>query len=134
MKTFEVEVPAPVVWLNSNDRRHRQADAKLIKAWRETTRDLVPAGVEPFTERVRVLAFVTKPKRGRYDPGNLYPTAKACVDGLVDAGVLVDDDWVHVDGPDMRHGGLGPAGLRLVVEPLICPENLPIVEDNDPVG
>lgn len=39
-----------------------------------------------------------KPRRGRYDPGNLYPTAKACVDGIVDAGLLDADDWVHVDG------------------------------------
>lgn len=134
MKKFEVEVPAPAGWFNANHRMHRQAEAKLTKAWRQATRELVPAGVEPFTERVRILAFVTKPKRGRYDPGNLYPTAKACVDGLVDAGVLVDDDWVHVDGPDMRHGGLGPAGLRLVVESLICPENLLTVADNESIG
>jgi hypothetical protein len=30
------------------------------------------------------------------------PTAKACVDGLVDAGVLEDDNFSRVRGPDMR--------------------------------
>lgn len=58
-----------------------------------------------------------KPRRGRYDPGNLYPVGKAAVDGLVDSGILVDDDWKHLDGPDMRHGGIGPARLVLVIEP-----------------
>ena len=30
------------------------------------------------------------------------PTAKAVVDGLVDAGVLPDDDAKHLLGPDLR--------------------------------
>jgi hypothetical protein len=34
--------------------------------------------------------------------GNYYPTAKAILDGLVDAGVLPDDNDDHVTGPDMR--------------------------------
>lgn len=38
----------------------------------------------------------------RRDPGNWYPTAKAIVDGLVDAGILIDDDHTKVVGPDMR--------------------------------
>jgi hypothetical protein len=50
------------------------------------------------------------------------------VDGVVDAGVLVDDDHAHVVGPDMRHGGIGAAGLVLVFEradvsPDLYPEN-----------
>jgi hypothetical protein len=37
------------------------------------------------------------------------------VDGLVDAGFLVDDDHLHVEGPDMRHGGKGQARVILTI-------------------
>ena len=131
---IEVTVPAPEFppvrkrasgklqevkpWLSSNDRLHRQQEAKITKAWREAAQAATPeAG--PVEGRVRVVAYVWKPRRGRYDPGNFYPTAKACMDGIVDAGLLVDDDWVHMDGPDMRHGGIGPAALAITIEP--CP-------------
>ena len=127
-----VTVPAPVfppvrkkttgkltpvnVWLNANGRAHRQAEVPIIRAWREAGR-AASAGGPRFEERVRIVAYVFKPRRGRYDPGNLYAVAKAAVDGLVDSGILEDDDWVHLDGPDMRHGGIGPARLVLTIEP-----------------
>lgn len=104
-------------WLNSNDRLHRMQENKLTSAWRAAAKGLVPAEWEQLTVPVRVVAEVWKPRRGRYDPGNLYPTAKACLDGIVDAGLLVDDDWRHVEGPDMRHGGIGPAALVVKIYP-----------------
>ena len=42
------------------------------------------------------------------DPANAYPAVKALIDGLVDAGVLPDDDAAHLDGPDMRLGDPDP--------------------------
>jgi hypothetical protein len=41
---------------------------------------------------------------GRVDPANYYPTFKACVDGIVDAAVIADDDSTRLIGPDMRRG------------------------------
>jgi hypothetical protein len=67
---------------------------------------------------VHVLAHVWKPRAGRYDPNNLWPTVKAVVDGLVEAGFLADDDHVHVLGPDMRHGGKGGPCLVLEIRPV----------------
>ena len=104
------------VWLNANGRAHRQAEVPIIRAWREAGR-AASAGLPQRDGRTRIVAYVFKPRRGRYDPGNLYAVAKAAVDGLVDSGILVDDDWKHLDGPDMRHGGIGPARLVLVIEP-----------------
>lgn len=103
-------------WLNSNDRLHRQQEAKITKAWREAGR-LAAEGLEPVTGQVHIVAHIWKTRAGRYDAGNLYPTAKACVDGLVDAGLFVDDSNQYVIGPDMRHGGLGPARLVLTIKP-----------------
>ncbi|HAP90834.1 MAG TPA: hypothetical protein DCR15_14380 [Arthrobacter bacterium] len=113
--TTTITIPAPCAWLNSNDRRHRMAEAKLVKEWRESAWAACQ-NHGPLNWPVTITAHVWKPKNGRYDPGNLYPTAKACVDGLVDAGLLPDDDHKHVVGPDMRHGGKGPAELILTIE------------------
>ena len=43
----------------------------------------------------------------RSDPSNWTPTTKACVDGLVDAGVWPDDDqkWVWTSEPTFTQGG-----------------------------
>lgn len=38
----------------------------------------------------------------RVDPDGLAPTLKLCLDALVDAGVLADDDWQHVRATTCR--------------------------------
>lgn len=111
-----IEILAPAGWINSNQRLHRMQSAKLTAAWREAGRASVGLeSLEPVAGAVHIFAHVYKPRGGRYDPNNLWPTVKAAVDGLVDAGFLVDDDHLHVLGPDMRHGGKGPAALVLTV-------------------
>ena len=112
----KLTIGAPAGWINSNQRLHRQQVAKLTAAWRAAGRGAVTsAGWEPYVGPVHIFAHVWKPRAGRYDPNNLWPTVKAVVDGLVDAGFLVDDDHKHVIGPDMRHGGKGPAALVLTI-------------------
>lgn len=120
VQQFTIKAPAP--WINSNQRLHRMATAKLTALWRAA--GLVRAShgdLEPWTEPVHIMAYIDKPRNGRYDPNNLWPTVKAIVDGLVEAGLLADDDHKHVIGPDMRHGGKGPAAVTLVIQPL--PQN-----------
>lgn len=111
--SLTITVPAPCEWINSNDRRHRQAEAKLTKAWRAAGREAA-AGSPTFTERVHITATIHKAREGRWDPNNLWPSVKAAVDGIVEAGVLADDDWKHVLGPDMRKGAKGAP--RIVLE------------------
>jgi hypothetical protein len=92
------------------------AEANLTKTWRRAGHAAVHPDWEPFTGTVHITAFITKKRGGRYDPNNLWPTIKAIVDGIVDAGLLHDDDHVHVIGPDMRHGGTGePSVLMQIV-------------------
>lgn len=50
----------------------------------------------------------------RRDPANWYPSFKALLDGLVDQGVLQDDDHTRLVGPDMRIGEVA-AGSRLAL-------------------
>jgi len=109
-------IEAPAIFINSNQRLHRQQVAKLTAAWRSAGRAAVTSmRWEPYAGPVHIFAHVWKPRAGRYDPNNLWPTVKAAVDGLVDAGFLADDDHKHVIGPDMRHGGKGPAALVLTI-------------------
>lgn len=110
-------LPAPPDWINSNDRNHFRTVAKLTKAWRAAANEAVSGyGWEQYQGRVHITAHIYKPRGGRYDPNNLWPTVKACVDGVVEAGLLRDDDHVHVVGPDMRHGGKGAAAVVFVIE------------------
>lgn len=86
------------------------AVANRTAQWRAAARE-ASAGLPQFDKPARIVAHIWKPRRGRYDPNNLNITTKACVDGFVDSGVFVDDDWAHVIGPDHRHGGIGPAAI-----------------------
>lgn len=76
------------------------------------------------------------------DPGNNYPTVKAALDGLVDAGVLPDDKFPHVRGILMLppllalnrlHEGLVIAVNELAPSPTcpICAWSL-IASDGEP--
>lgn len=121
---IRIEVPAPCGWLNSNMRLHRMAAAKLTAQWRAAAKTAAQ-GHGQLPAPVNITAYIWKARAGRYDAGNLYPTAKACVDGIVDAGLLADDSNEYVIGPDMRHGGKGEPMLVLEFRPIHkvrCPE------------
>lgn len=101
-------------FINSNSRDHRHQVAKMTKAWRETAA-IRAAGIPTFQGRVHIVAHIFKPNAGRWDPNNLWPTIKAAVDGCVDAGLLLDDDHLHVIGPDMRAAGKGNPEIVLEI-------------------
>ncbi|MGH3499341.1 MAG: hypothetical protein ACRDQA_00330, partial [Nocardioidaceae bacterium] len=64
----------------------------------------------PHLDAAHIVYEYRPPDRRRRDTANLYPSAKACVDGLVDAGVLDDDDSEHLTGPDPRLGPVVAGG------------------------
>lgn len=108
-QTVDVRVPASVV-LNSNDRLHWAPEGQRVAQIRALGRHAGRSMYRiPDGTRVRIDVDVWKGKGSHYDPANLYPSAKAIVDGLRDARVLTDDDWRRVDGPHMHHGGVNAA-------------------------
>lgn len=83
--------------LTANGRYHwavraRRSRAIRRVAWLEARR----AGLRPEAGPVAVTVTVAYPRRGRHDPENFAPSWKPAIDGLVDAGVLPDDDSRHV--------------------------------------
>lgn len=119
MTVYELTIPAPTTWLNANHRTHWAPKSRDVRTWRQTVRDAaLAAGIPPLEGRVRITGWMHPLTARSFDPANYYPTFKAAVDGLVEAGVLVDDDWTRVVGPDMRRGGKSrPSMMRLLIEP-----------------
>lgn len=112
-------IPAPESFITANQRLHWAVRSVLVRKWREQTAWAAKsARIPAFTEPVRITATVHRDhNRGRFDATNWAPTAKACVDGLVDAKVLVDDSNRYVTGPDMRAGEpWDDAALVLTIE------------------
>lgn len=108
-------------WLTENERMHWASRSQRVKGWRLATYLRAKQVGLPRLEFARIVCEVRFSDARRRDPGNWAPTAKACVDGLVDAGVFDDDDSTRVVGPDMR---LGPVvsrpfrGVHLLIYPL----------------
>lgn len=126
MTVTAIEIPH-AMWpgdlLNMNALRGQtKVFGRRSRPWRALGADLgrPAAGLpHPFLLPVRVLAEFRFPTNHRRDTGNLYPTVKALVDGLVDAGVLVDDCDGLLEGPlPVRTYPNGPLRIRLVFIPL----------------
>ena len=104
--------------LHANQRLHRMQEARIISevrneiAWRARAKKMKDLG------RIRV-QLVWRPAVNRVrDAANIWPTQKACLDGLRDAGVVPDDDGRYVEEhtPRLLSVGAGEPGVWLVVE------------------
>jgi hypothetical protein len=114
----------PCDFLNANDRLHWRPKGELTKTWREAAEAAVNALFEPYHyERAHVVCTIRFPDNTRRDVGNWYPTAKACLDGIVDSQLVIKDDSDrYITGPDMRREyPNGPARVTVTIEPLEQP-------------
>ena len=95
-------------WFNANHHLTPRKRNDLTQVWREAA--LVRARQlklpKDVADRVFIEAIIHPDSKRYYDAQNLYPTAKAIVDGLVTGngkirgyGLLADDSNRHVVGP-----------------------------------
>ncbi len=93
-------------WLTENRRGAWYTHEATVRRWRlwAYTRAMNLRLPPPPDGRSRVVAELRFARRRKRDPSNWSSTAKAAVDGLVDAGVFPGDDSRFVIGPDMREG------------------------------
>ncbi|WP_327413836.1 hypothetical protein [Streptomyces sp. NBC_01233] len=101
-RRFLVRLPTGLDLLNANDRLHHHQRAQKTRALRQAAR-FASRGL-PKLDRAHVIGVFHPQDRRRRDPANWYPSFKALLDGLVDQGVLQDDDHTRLVGPDMRIG------------------------------
>jgi Holliday junction resolvase RusA-like endonuclease len=123
---IELEVDVPGIPPNPNARLHRMAGARIRKEFRRWSQMAALSAISDSghaddfpLERARVEAtFFFKTKRRR-DEDNLIASLKPLIDGLVDAGVLVDDDLSRLSlaTPEVRVVAKSPRyeGVRLFV-------------------
>lgn len=91
MTTITVDIPS-AMWLSSNQRKHRMEVASRTRDIRTLAKHAARS-IPPVTGPVVVTVYVGYPPQvHRVDPPNAYPSIKAALDGIVDAGVLIGDD------------------------------------------
>lgn len=101
MSRHEVTVDVPdSLWMTSNMRLHWARKAERSRGLRLLGRNAVRH--VPAMTRAHIVCHITYPGGGRADPANSWPTIKPLVDGMVDAGMLPDDNSGCLIGPDMR--------------------------------
>ena len=108
-----------VLTVNKERTGHWSSRASVTKAWREAFTWLARIGDIPTDGTLRACHVDAVPlaaTRRRQDVGACLPVVKAAIDGLVDAGVWIDDDPDHVLSIRFWPQQLAAdAGLRLVV-------------------
>lgn len=111
-----IEIPDshPLLSINKLMSEHWRTRQKSSKYWRMVGREAVK-DTQVMRPPVKCDVYVYRDRAGRYDPGNYYPTAKAILDGMVDAGILPDDSHEYLDGPHLHHGGVDKENPRLEI-------------------
>ena len=94
----QIFVPAPEVrkgspWLSTNRRDHYHARAALVRTWRALAlAGAKKLGRDKMTEPVCAHAQIHFTDNRARDLDGAVPTVKACLDGVVDSGLIEDDN------------------------------------------
>ena len=117
MSEWHIDLPYTKPPMSLNDKReHWAVFRRKVGLVRKTAEILArQAGIPRMHSRVTV-RLIYRPKANlRRDPVNLSPVVKAAVDGLVDAGVLDDDDRTRCEQTPVivDKGAEWSAGSRL---------------------
>lgn len=120
MDQYSVIVKGQRPWTTNQERKkgsHYQR-AAITKWWREAFRDAaIEAGI-PHFRSIAIEVTPILPDRKFQDTGACYPTAKAAIDGLVDAGVVDDDAPTYVPTITFHAPVLSKeAGLEILIIP-----------------
>lgn len=95
-QVFTLEMPWKRPPLNHNQRMHPVVKASVVAEIRRDVGWVAKAAKIPRAERITVQLHYAPGRRGRRDPMNITATSKPAIDGITDAGVVIDDDSEHV--------------------------------------
>ena len=103
MRILEESWTADPGWVVSSNRRLHWSHRHQVQQYHRGMATIMFRR-PPFTfDRARITVTFAFPTRRKRDVANLYDlVVKPTVDGLVDAGLLPDDDDTHLVGPDIR--------------------------------
>lgn len=117
-KPWVLTFPAGTKLLTANEMRAKGHWSKfytIIRSWRAMSCLIAEQQKIPLLEKVKIRAVYHPPDNRRRDTSNIFPTIKAAVDGIVDAGVLKDDSDKYVISVEMVRGSNVKLG-QLVIE------------------
>jgi hypothetical protein len=103
-RAFTIEIPSRTILLNANDRMHWRRRNDHTQNLRNIAHQLAIIRRIPKLQRATITGFLDTPDDRRRDPANWHPTLKACIDGIVSAGVLPDDSAKYVTDGGIRLG------------------------------
>lgn len=137
--TFVIKIMAPTIkpvtkrktkkvyqrnpMLNANDRDHWRVTRPITAEWRERG-NLAATGLQVHRlgiQHATINAYIHRPSLIKSDAGNFYPTVKPIIDGMVEAGLLPDDNDDHLSGPFLHKGTKGPYAVTITITPTINP-------------
>ena len=118
MSRHLVTITAPAAFVTSNQHGHWRKRHELTAAWRGASGWAAKTQHLPqFTTPVHVTATIHRADQRIHDLDGFAPTVKAVIDGLRDAGCLVEDDWRHIPVLTIRKGEQwADAALVLTIE------------------
>lgn len=122
MREWTILLKPPL--LNANQQMHWAVKAKKIKEIRSRSAWLAMVARVPRLQRA-VIVIIVHPgvRTRRFDPQNWAPSAKAAIDGLVDAGVLPDDSAKHLTRLSYEAGTPWPStGIELRIRARSLPD------------
>lgn len=85
--------------LSLNDRRNRHQHAREVREVRRAVQLIARAARLGRHDHVTVALHYAPARGGRRDTDNLVATLKPVCDGLIDAGLVADDDPAHMTKP-----------------------------------
>ena len=124
MTTLTFTIPANL-WLSANQRIHWAPKSKRTAALRQLGRAGVVRAFPRNLGTTHVAAFIGYLREGKADPANAAPTVKALIDGMVDAGVWLDDDSTHVIGPTYLRDPKSPTPGHYTVRLVLTDQEVP---------
>jgi crossover junction endodeoxyribonuclease RusA len=85
-------------WTTNADRNlHPHQRAKRIKEWRKAFCQLATEQGIPLQRKIAIMVTPILPDRRIQDTAACNPAAKAAIDGLIDAGVIIDDTKEYLE-------------------------------------
>ncbi len=105
-------------WTTNAERTwHYQKRAKIVKDARERWFFLTKEARIPKINKIRVAVIpLSRDRRWKPDVAACYPAVKAAIDGIVDAGVIPDDNPDHLESITFYAVNVcGRDGMRLII-------------------
>jgi crossover junction endodeoxyribonuclease RusA len=118
MYPWIVELHGERPWTSNAERRwHHMERARRVKDMRESFGWMAKAQGFPKFKTVHITATpLAKNRKNMMDVGACFPAVKAAIDGLVDVGVLPDDDPRYVQSLKFNATEVADVdGLRLEI-------------------